>query len=84
MRTRDFVEWVIQEWDKPGDNIFLWDFYALETEGGLYLKEEYSARKGDSHPSAKFGERVAPLFASRIVDVIENNGEKTNLKGETK
>lgn len=84
MRTKEFVDWVINEWDKPEDNIYLWDFYALETEGELFLKEEYSAKKGDSHPSAKFGERVAPLFASRIVDVIENNGTTTNLKGEKK
>lgn len=83
-RTKEFVEWVIAEWDSPDDNIYLWDFYSLETEGELYLKEEYSAKKGDSHPSAKFGERVAPLFAARIVDVIENNGETTNLKGEQK
>lgn len=84
LRAKEFVDWVINEWDVPGDNIYLWDFYSLETEGGLYLKEEYSAKKGDSHPSAKFAEKVAPLFGARIVDVIENNGEKTNLKGETK
>ncbi len=83
-RTLEFVNWVITEWDSPDDNIYLWDFYSLETEGELYLKEEYSAKKGDSHPSAKFGERVAPLFAARIVDVIENNGKTTNLKGEQK
>lgn len=83
-RTKEFVDWVITEWDAPDDNIYLWDFYSLETEGELYLKEEYSAKKGDSHPSAKFGERVAPLFAARIVDVIENNGKTTNLKGEQK
>ncbi len=83
-KTKEFVDWVINQWDIPGDNIYLWDFYGLETEGGLFLKDEYAARKGDSHPSAKFGQRVAPLFCARIVDVIKNNGENTNLEGEPK
>lgn len=82
LRTKEFVEWVINEWDISGDNIYLWDFYSLETEGGLFLKQEYAAKKKDSHPSSVFGQKVAPLFASRIVDVLENNGTKTNLKGE--
>ncbi|MBV2247084.1 MAG: hypothetical protein KUL83_07960 [Lentimicrobium sp.] len=83
-RTREFVNWVKNEWDEPEDNIFLWDFYELETEGGDFLKAEYSAKAGDSHPSAAFGQRVAPLLGNRMVDVLENNGQNTNLKGETK
>ena len=83
-RTKEFVDWVINHWDEPDDNIYLWDFYALETDGGLFLKDENVAKQGDSHPSAKFGQRVAPLLGSRIVDVISNNGEGTNLKGELK
>lgn len=83
-RTKEFVDWVIKQWDTPNDNIYLWDFYGLETEGGLFLKDEYTEKKGDSHPSAKFGQRVASLFGARIVDVISNNGEGTNLKGEPK
>lgn len=83
-RTKEFVDWVINQWDTSDDNIYLWDFYNLETEGGLFLKDEYAAKSGDSHPSAKFGQRVAPLFGARIVDVINNNGEGTNLKGEPK
>ena len=83
-RTKEFVDWVINNWDTPDDNIYLWDFYALETEGGLFLKDEYAAKPGDSHPSAKFGQRVAPLFGARIVDVINNNGKGTNLRGEPK
>ena len=78
------MDWVINQWDTSDDNIYLWDFYNLETEGGLFLKDEYAAKSGDSHPSAKFGQRVAPLFGARIVDVINNNGEGTNLKGEPK
>jgi hypothetical protein len=81
-RAKTFFNWVKEDWDKPADHIYLWDFYALETEGGLYLKPDYQAGDGDSHPSAEFAATVVPLFAQRIVDVIENNGSKTNLKGE--
>jgi hypothetical protein len=69
-RMRSFVDWVRNIWDEPGDNIFVWDFYELETDGGLYLRDEYSAGGGDSHPNAAFGARVAPLFGQAIVDAI--------------
>lgn len=84
LRTREFYNWVINEWDQPNDNIFLWDFYQLETEGGLYLKDKYAQSTDDSHPDPKFSAKTAPLFVNRIVDIIENNGQKTNLKGEKK
>jgi len=83
-RTREFVDWVINEWDTPEDNIYLWDFYNLETEGGHYLKPEYAKSSGDSHPNKSFAQKAAPLFCQRIVDVIETNGQKTGLTGETK
>ncbi len=79
-RARAFFEWVRREWDRPGDNIYLWDFHALETEGGLYLKEAYAA--GDSHPNEAFSRRVAPLFCRRIVDVIQGRGDTASLTGE--
>jgi hypothetical protein len=81
-RAKQFFDWVKSEWDEPGDNIFLWDFYQLETEGGAYLKEEYSTSQGDSHPRSDFGGRVAPLFAQRIVNVMEGRGDSTSLTGE--
>jgi hypothetical protein len=81
-RTRTFFEWVTEEWDTPGDNIYIWDFYNLETEGGLYLKDEYARNPGNSHPSKSFAGKVAPLFCSRIVDVIQNEGTQTTLTGE--
>jgi hypothetical protein len=80
-RTREFFDWVKAEWDEPGDNIFLWDFYALETEGGHYLKQEYASGPKDAHPTPEFGERVAPLFAKRIVDVIDGKGDSSSLTG---
>ncbi len=80
---RTFVNWVKNEWDQPGDNIFLWDFYELETEGGLYLKDEYASNSGsDSHPNAAFCSRVAPLFCQRIVNVVQGMGDSTSLTGE--
>ena len=81
-RTGEFFDWVKTEWDEPGDNIFLWDFYALETEGGAYLKPEYASGPQDSHPTAAFGAKVAPLLGQRIVDVIEGKGDSTSLTGQ--
>ena len=81
-RANEFFNWVKNEWDEPGDNIYLWDFYELETGGGLYMKDEYAASPTNSHPNKQFSEKVAPLFCQRVVDVIKNDGTKTNLKGE--
>jgi hypothetical protein len=78
--TRDFFQWVTTSWDQKGDNIFLWDFYALETEGGLYLKKAYSA--GDSHPNEAFSRTVAPTFVQRLVDVLEGRGDTGSLTGK--
>ena len=81
-RAREFFNWVKNEWDEPGDNIYIWDFYELETEGGLYLKNEYAASLTNSHPNKEFSAKVAPLFCQRVVDVIKNNGTKTDLTGK--
>lgn len=78
-RARSFFQWVVNEWDETGDNIYLWDFYALETGGGLYLKPEYAS--GDAHPNEGFARLVAPLFVQRIVDVIEGRGDSGSLTG---
>ena len=80
-RARSFFDWVRKEWDEPGDNIYVWDFWALETEGGLYLKQDHAA--GDSHPSEAFAKRVAPLLGKRVVDVIEDRGDTGSLTGGT-
>lgn len=81
-RAKKFFDWARNEWDQPGDNIYLWDFYELETEGGLYLKEEYAVSPDDSHPGEKFSQRVAPLFCQRIVEVIEERGDSSSITGE--
>ena len=73
---------MVDEWDLPGDNIHLWDLYSLETEGGLYFKDEYASSASDSHPNGEFAGRAVQLFFNRIIDVIENDGSRTKVTGE--
>ncbi len=79
-RAKTFFDWVRTTWDERGDNIFIWDFRSLETEGGLFLKADYAA--GDSHPNETFSRKVAPLFCQRIVDVIRGAGDTANITGK--
>jgi hypothetical protein len=72
IRTKQFYEWMINEWDEKGDNIFIWDYYKYETEGGLYLIEKNALSPDNCHPGKEFSARVAPLFCSYIIDVIES------------
>jgi hypothetical protein len=81
-RAKAFFKWVIDEWDLPGDNIYVWDLYSLETGGGLYFKEEYASSPNDSHPNGEFAGKAVQLIFNRIVDVIENDGTRTKLTGE--
>jgi hypothetical protein len=75
LRTREFYEWIVNEWDEAEDNIYLWDFYAYETEGGLYLKDEYASGPKDSHPNKEFSGNLAPLFGQFIIDCMQGNIE---------
>jgi len=70
-RAKAFFEWVRDRWDEQGDNIYIWDFRELETEGGLYLKDAYA--QGDSHPNEKFSKKVAPLFCQRVLEVVRGS-----------
>jgi hypothetical protein len=72
-RTRQFYDWMINEWNENGDNIFIWDFYQYETEGGLYLTDKNAFSHDNPHPNREFAGRVAPLFGKFIVDVISGN-----------
>lgn len=74
-RTRQFYDWIINEWDEKGDNIFVWDFYKYETEGGLYLAEKNASSSDNSHPNKEFSARIAPLFCKYIIDVAENRAK---------
>jgi hypothetical protein len=71
-RTRIFYEWMLQEWNEKGDNIFIWDFYKYETEGGLYLLDKNAVSPDNPHPNREFSARVAPLFGKYIIDSIES------------
>jgi hypothetical protein len=78
-RALAFWDWVKTVWDQPGDNIFVWDFAQLETEGTYYNK--YTAGPGDSHPNSLLSSMVAPYMAFRIVDVIEGRGDTGDITG---
>ncbi|MCD4723238.1 MAG: hypothetical protein K8R63_00240, partial [Bacteroidales bacterium] len=82
LRAKEFFGWVTDQWDLPGDNIYIWDLYSLQTEGGLYFKDEYAASPRDSHPNEEFAGRVVNLLFNRIIDVIDNNGNGTLLNGK--
>ncbi|MGC4123278.1 MAG: hypothetical protein QM765_53665 [Myxococcales bacterium] len=79
-RARQFSAWVKTTWDEPGDNIYVWDFFELETERGNFLAPANAT--GDSHPNDTFAKRAAPLFVKRLVDVIEGRGDSGSLTGE--
>ena len=81
-RAREFATWVKEAWDEKGDNIFVWDFRELETEGGLFLKPEYADGPKNSHPAKEFAAQAAPRMGRRIVDVIEGRGDTSSLTGE--
>ncbi len=77
-----FSHWVINDWDRPGDNIFIWDFRTLETGGGDYLLPQNAVSDRDSHPSHKLASKAYPLFCNRITDVIEGRGDTSSVTGE--
>lgn len=81
-RSREFVDWVIGEWDEPGDNIFVWDFFSLETDSGRFMNPAYANGAKDPHPNEIFSARVAPFFSRRLVSVLEGTGDRTSLTGE--
>ncbi len=72
LRTREFRDWVVNEWDEKGDNIFVWDFYSYETDGGLYLAEKHAVSSDNSHPNVEFASGLSPLFGQFIIDVFES------------
>jgi len=83
-RAKEFYKWMKDEWNQKDDNIYLWDFYKLETEGDLYLKNKYAEGSENSHPNKAFSEKIAPYFCQRIVDIIEDRGDNSCLIGVEK
>ncbi len=84
IRAREFFQWVVEEWDEPEDNIYLWDLYALQTEGDLYFRDAYALSPENSHPNGEFASKAVDLLFNRIIDVIEQDGKGTLLTGEMK
>jgi len=72
IRTKQFYKWMVEEWDEDGDNIYIWDFYKYETDGGLFLSEKNALSPNNSHPNKEFAGRVAPLFCNFIIDVLNS------------
>ena len=81
-RAREFFEWVIKEWDRPDDNIYVWDFYDVQTEGGIYFKENYAYSTDNSHPNEKFSGYASELLFNRIIEVIKSNDYETAFTGK--
>jgi hypothetical protein len=75
-RAKEFFDWVRTVWDEPGDNIYVWDFFDLETGGGIYMLPENGG--SDSHPNPTFAAEAAPLFGQRVVDVIAGKGDSSD------
>jgi len=71
-RTKQFYNWMVNEWDEKGDNIFIWDFYKYETEGDLFLSDKNAVSPDNSHPSSEFSGKVATRFCQYIIDIIES------------
>jgi hypothetical protein len=74
-RTQEFHHWLLNDWNEKGDNIFIWDFYRYETDGNLYMVDEYSEGPSNSHPNKEFSERISPLFSKFVIDVLEDKAE---------
>jgi hypothetical protein len=74
-RTNQFYNWMINEWNEEKDNIYIWDFYKYETEGGLYLLDKNALDPNNSHPNKQFSAKIAPLFCQFVIDVIKSESE---------
>jgi hypothetical protein len=82
-RAREFFTWVRDTWNEPADNIYVWDFFALETDGAVtgYMNDAYVDTSSPSHPNTTFSAKVAPYIAQRIIDVIEGRGDTGSNTG---
>ncbi|MFZ5940870.1 MAG: hypothetical protein ACOYXB_09865 [Bacteroidota bacterium] len=70
-RAVEMADWVKNTWDEEGDNITIFDFRSIETEGGLYLKPEYAVGPDDSHPNMTLSARAAELFVAELINITE-------------
>lgn len=84
-RGHEFARWVRDVWDEKGDNIYVFDFYSIETGGGdeqIFMRDKFAKNNGnDAHPNKAFEKLVAPLFVQRMVDVLEGRGDTASVTG---
>ncbi len=72
-RADAFFKWVRTEWDEPDDNISVFDFRSIETDGGIYLEPGFSKDPSwDSHPNRKVSAIAAKQFVDHLIQLIEN------------
>jgi hypothetical protein len=74
-RTYQFYEWIMNEWNEKGDNIFIWDYYQLQTEGNLFLLDKNASDPDNSHPNAEFSAKAGQLLCKYIIDIVESSSE---------
>jgi hypothetical protein len=72
LRTKEFFQWLEEDWDEENDNIFIFDFLAIETEGDLYLKPEFATNNIDSHPNRLLSSIAARELVKRIHEILGN------------
>lgn len=78
-RARAWCDYVKNTWDRPNDDVFLFDFFELESGGGDSLLPEYDT--GDGYPNAACSAMVAPKFCQRVIDVTQGLGDQRPLTG---
>lgn len=82
----EFSNWVRDEWDEKGDNIFVFDYRTLSADkDGLFLPKDWSlseySGKPDNHPSSDFSGKVLNNFVQRTIDVLEGRGDTAPVTG---
>lgn len=80
-RTKEFARWVREDWDVKGDNIYVFDYWSLASDG-TFLRADYAAGPTDSHPSQALAQRAAKALAARITDVGLGQGDSRPSTGE--
>ncbi|WP_182871078.1 hypothetical protein [Stieleria mannarensis] len=79
LRANEFFRWVRDDWDQPGDNVFIWDCYAIGSRDGLYLDAEFES--DERTPNATYFRTVTPMLGQRIVDVLQGRGDIAAVTG---
>jgi hypothetical protein len=82
LKAKEFFTWVTNEWDQPNDNIFIWDFYSLQVNEGIYFPDSSALSESDSHPGVEFATYSGALLVNRIIDIANNNGVNTSKNGK--